>query len=156
MIGGLAVVEVTLNGERKYDSQADRDAARKLQESNRLGLAFDVPLRLQEGENSVVITARDDNNQHARKSIHINFVRKQAVVGLNNPSDADVDIPQGRVKNPDAVALVIGIGDYRDVGDATYADRDAIAFREYLIKTFGYSDDRIRILTNEQGDVSRY
>ena len=155
---GLAVVQVTLNGEREYDSQADPDAARKLQASNHLGLAFDVPLRLREGENSIVIAARDDNNQHARKSIHINFVRKQAVAGLDNPSDADVDIPQGRAKNPDAVALVIGIGDYRDVGDATYADRDAIAFREYLIKTFGYSDDRIRILTNDRAtyrDIDR-
>ena len=155
---GLDVVQVTLNGELNYDSQTDPGAPRQLQESNRLGLIFDVPLKLREGENSVVITARDDNNQHVKKSISINFVRKQVVAGLDNPSDVDVDIPQGRGKNPDAVALVIGIGNYRDAVDATYADRDAVAFREYLIKTFGYSEDRISILTNDRAthrDIDR-
>ena len=49
-------------------------------------------------------------------------------------------------------ALVIGIGKYRETGvvDATFADRDAIAFKEYLVKTFGFSNDRVFLLTNDR------
>ena len=151
---GLNIVQVAHNDRRIYDSQTAPEAVRQLQASNHRILAFDVRLNLREGENRVEITARDDNNQQEIKTIRIHFERKQVATGLDNPSDVDVDIPQGRAKNPDAVALVIGIGKYRDVAEATYADRDAIAFREYLIQTFGYSEDRIFLLKNDRATRS--
>ena len=124
--------------------QGNSDAARQLKNSNRTLLSFKVPLTLWEGKNTVVITARDNNHEQSDKSISLIYERKAIADGLEeNPSDVDVDIPQGPDKNPDALALVIGIGDYRDIADATFADRDAIAFREYLIQSFGYSADRI-------------
>ena len=147
---GLDGVRVTLNDRRTYDSQTALDAARQLKDSNRRLLSFTVPLLLREGENSVVITARDNDNQQNDRSISLIYERKAVVLELQNPSDVDVDIPQGPAKNPDAVALVIGIGKYRDVASATYADRDATAFREYLLQSFGYSDDRIFLLTNDR------
>ena len=151
---GLDDVQVKLNDERIYDSQTAPDAAKQLQASNRRLLSFDVPLLLREGENRIVITARDNNNQQTRKSVSLTYERKTVALGLENLSDVDVDIPQGPAKNPDAVALVIGIGEYRDVADATFADRDAIAFREYLIQSFGYSTDRIFLLTNDRATRS--
>ena len=153
---GLAVVQVTLNNRRIYDSQTSPDAALQLKDkdSNRRLLSFDVRLTLQEGENQVIITARDNNNQQTRKSVSLTYEQKTVALGLENPSDVDVDIPQGPAKNPDAVALVIGIGEYRDVADATFADRDAIAFRKYLIQSFGYSADRIFLLTNDRATRS--
>ena len=154
----LESVRVILNDQHIYDSQTDSDAAKKLKESNRRLLPFRVPLTLQEGKNTVVITARDNNQEQSEQRISLMYEKKVVDFELENPSDVDVDIPQGPDKNPDAVALVIGIGKYRDVADATFADRDARVFREYLIKTFGYSEDRISLLTNERAtyrDIER-
>ena len=156
---GLDAVQVTLNGSRIYDFQGDPDAAQQLLESNRTLFSFDVPMHLQEGENKIVITARDNDNEQASRSISVTYERKTSIIGLNAPhSDVDVDIPQGREKNADALALVIGIGKYRDVADATFSDRDAIAFKEYLVRTFGFSSDRVFLLTNEHAtyrDIER-
>ena len=151
---GLDGVRVRLNDERIYDSQTAPDATRQLKVSNRRLLLFDVPLRLWEGANRVVITARDNNYDQAHQSISLTYERKAVATGLENPSDVDVDIPQGGAKNPDALALVIGIGKYRDVADATFADRDAIAFREYLLRSFGYSAERIFLMTNNRATRS--
>lgn len=157
---GLDVVQVTHNNQRLYDSQTDSDAARQLSESNRRILSFDVLLTLLEGKNEIDIMARDNDNEPVHRSISVIYERKENAVGLDAPSDVDVDIPQGREKNPNAVALVIGIGKYREDGvvDATFADRDAIAFKEYLVQTFGFSDDRVFLLTNERAtyrDIDR-
>lgn len=156
---GLEDVRVRLNDQHTYDSQTDPDAAQQLKDSNRRLLSVDVPLILREGENSVVVTAWDNNHEQSRESIFLIYELKAVVPGgLENPSDVDVDIPQGPTKNSDALALVIGIGEYRDVAAATFADRDAIAFREYLLQSFGYSADRIFLLTNERAtyrDIER-
>ena len=146
---GLDSVRVKLNDEYIYDSQTAPYATQRLK-VNRTLLPFEVSLRLWEGANRVVITARDNNHEQAYQSISLTYERKAVATGLENPSDVDVDIPQGGAKNPDALALVIGIGKYRDVTDVTFADRDAIAFREYLLQTFGYSDDRIFLLENNR------
>lgn len=154
----LESVQVMLNDRHIYDSQTDRDASIQLKNSNRTLLPFKVPLTLREGKNSIVITARDNNQEQRNQFISLIYERKVVTLGLENPSDVDVDIPQGDAKNPDALALVIGIGKYRDVTAATFADRDAIAFREYLIQSFRYSADRIFLLTNERAtyrDIER-
>ena len=150
----LENVQVMHDDRRIYDSQTDPDATQQLENSNQRLLSFVKLLQLREGKNSVVITAWDNDNQQVRRSISLIYERRTVVPGLENPSDVDVDLPQGHAKNPDAVALVIGIGKYRDVASATYADRDAIAFREYLLQSFGYSDDRIFLLTNDRATRS--
>ena len=60
-------------------------------------------------------------------------------------SDVDMNIPQTSVKNPDAVAVVIGNRYYRssDIPEVTYADNDARVMKDYLIKTLGYKDANI-------------
>lgn len=146
--GGLDGVQARLNDERIYDSQTAPGAAQQLQAANRRILSFKESLQLREGKNSILITARDNDQERSERRISLIYEKKAVEFGLANPSDVDVDIPQGRAKNKYALALVIGIEDYRDIADATFADRDAIAFREYLIKTFGYSEDRIFLRTN--------
>lgn len=63
------------------------------------------------------------------------------------PLEIDVrkNIPLAVQPNPDAVAVVIGIQNYRKetVPPVDYAKRDAQFIREYLIKTFGYDEANI-------------
>ena len=82
---GLTVVRVTHNGRPVYDSQADLDAARQLQESNGRLLSFDLEMSLQEGENNVVITARDSSNQPVRHSLNLIYEHGTNVSDVGTP-----------------------------------------------------------------------
>ena len=68
--------------------------------------------------------------------------------------DVDVDIPVSPIKNPDAVAVVIGISSYqnRDVFAVDYARRDATVMRQYLTNTMGF--DRRRIIEVYDADAT--
>ncbi len=58
----------------------------------------------------------------------------------------DVDIPPvTNIKNPDAIAVVIGNQNYtnKDVPSVDYAIRDAAVVREYLMKTMGFREGNI-------------
>lgn len=59
--------------------------------------------------------------------------------------DVDVNIPKTSMRNPNAVAVVIGIRDYLNpsVPRVEYAKRDAQFVREYLINTLGYDPKNI-------------
>jgi hypothetical protein len=59
--------------------------------------------------------------------------------------DVDVNIPKTGMRNPDAIALVIGNRRYhhRDVPKVTFAHRDAEIMRQYLIRTLGYREGNI-------------
>ena len=146
---GVAAVYTTHDNRRIYDSQTDPDAPRQLQASNRQSLSFETRVNLSEGENLITIMARDNNNQQESKSIRLIYEPKTTAPGLEAPADVDVDIPQSGAKNPDAVALVIGIEKYQSLPDALYADRDAIAFQQYLIRLLGVSEENIILRTNQ-------
>jgi len=59
--------------------------------------------------------------------------------------DVDINIPATTVKNPDAVALVIGISKYKNksVPSVDYAKHGATIMKEYLTNTLGYNGKRI-------------
>jgi Tol biopolymer transport system component len=59
--------------------------------------------------------------------------------------DVEQNIPVTANKNPNAVAVVIGIRDYasNDIPRVEYAKRDAQMMREYLVKAFGYDPKNI-------------
>ena len=86
--------------------------------------------------------------------LRLNYNPKaQVITGLDNPSDVDVEIPKGKVQNPNAVALVIGIEKYQNVSPALYGGRDALAFKQYLIDLLGLNDANIILLTNERATL---
>ena len=74
------------------------------------------------------------------------------------PSDVDINIPLTKLKNPDAVAVVIGISRYKnsDVPPADYARRDASVMKQYLVNTLGFDERRIIELYDEQATLSAF
>ena len=64
--------------------------------------------------------------------------------------DVRQDIPETSVKNPDAVAVIIGNRDYTTPGvpDVAYAENDALIVKQYLINTLGYSEENIHYHVN--------
>lgn len=103
--------------------------------------------------------AIDNSNQLTEEKLEVAYELPTSIIAdLDNPSDVDVNIPQGKMQKPNAVALVIGIEQYRYIPDAQYADRDAIAFRQYLIDLLGFSPENILLLINEEatlGDIRK-
>lgn len=63
--------------------------------------------------------------------------------------------PNLQLRNPDAVAVVIGNADYQQptVPDVDYAGRDADVVRKYLIQTFGFSPENIIFQQNASFNV---
>lgn len=90
---------------------------------------------LKEGSNRILIYAYNSDNISARKEIEI--MRKPEV---------DVDTPLiTSIKNPDAVAVVIGISRYGnpDIPAVDYARRDAKTIKKYLIHTLGFKEHNV-------------
>src|SRR3989338_4546875 len=59
----------------------------------------------------------------------------------------DVDIPpsKGNRTNPDSLAVVLGIENYKKVSGVTYARRDATIFKDYAVNVLGVPDSKNNI-----------
>ncbi|TAG95370.1 MAG: caspase family protein, partial [Bacteroidetes bacterium] len=58
-------------------------------------------------------------------------------------SDVDINIPQAKNQNPDAIAVVIGNTNYTKTKPVKYALNDALAMKKYLIEAFGFKEANI-------------
>lgn len=72
--------------------------------------------------------------------------------------DVDQNIPKGRVKNADAVAVVIGISRYKnvDVPSVDFAKRDATVMKQYLTNQFGFDERRIIYADDENAALTDF
>lgn len=80
----------------------------------------------------------------------------ERVAGLS--VDIDVSIPKTKLRNPDAVAVIIGIAHYKnpDVPSVDYATRGAAVMKEYLVNAFGFDEHRIIYATDENASLSDF
>jgi hypothetical protein len=114
--------------------------------------SFAAKLKLRIGENRIPVLAEDINGNVSKKIITI--IREDYI-----PEEtlADVDIPpKTKTKNPNGIAIVIGVENYQYVSDATYAYNDAEVFREYLAETMGFSKAKVKIITNSQASLAEF
>jgi hypothetical protein len=71
------------------------------------------------------------------------------------PPDNAVETPSFATSSDTArYALVIGISDYKKLPPATYADRDALTIKKYLL-ALGYPENNIGVLINEDAALDR-
>lgn len=69
--------------------------------------------------------------------------------------DVDVNVPKSKNVNPDAIAIILGIEEYRNIAGVTYAKRDASVFKEYATKVLGVTDDRNHLYFRTDGEVTK-
>jgi len=68
-------------------------------------------------------------------------------------ADIDQSIPKTRMKNPHAVALIIGNCDYKKTEQVKYAINDALSMKLYLIEVMGYDSSQVFLIKNaSKGD----
>jgi len=90
-----------------------------------------------------------DNELKQEKTFTIQKIER-ALSSESFLDDVDKNIPPTKLKNPDAVAVIIGNKDYKDkdIPGVNYAENDARVMKEYLIHRLGYNPDNIIFRTN--------
>jgi hypothetical protein len=101
------------------------------------------------GGTDVRIEATDEWGNRSQKTVSISRSEIETVPATFDPLD-----PTGfsSETNKDAIALIIGVADYKRVAEARYADRDAEFFSGYAKRKLGVPDGNIKVLTNATAD----
>ena len=101
---------------------------------------------------NVIITAT--NFLGKTSSVFVSIERSEIVNSGSKPSKLNPMLKDAYPR-PDSVALIVGIGDYEKTSaEAIFADRDAMIFSDYVSEKLGVHDKNIKILINEEADIS--
>ncbi len=100
-------------------------------------------------DTNYVITAVDTNGNTDSTTI---TVARQTVSPSSNQSASLKPENIKRAPARDAVAIIIGIQNYKRVPKADYADNDAKEFYEYAIRGLGIKPENIKLLVDEDAD----
>ena len=101
---------------------------------------------LEMGKNVITITSHNKKNQQAK--FEFTIFRNPEVV---HEKKKDICIPfKNDVKNPDDVAIVIGIEKYANIAEpALFCENDAKNMKRYFDATFGLENHNIELYTNQ-------
>ncbi len=94
------------------------------------------------------ITAVDINGNSETKTITV--TRQAAPSSAQTATLKPETVKRAPVR--DAVAIIIGIQNYKRVPKAEFADNDAKEFNEYAIRALGIKPEKIKILLDEEAD----
>lgn len=128
---GVARVEIRLNGQLVTQRDSRGIAVKPDGSDIQTNLEFSERLALQEGKNQIVVTAVDRDNLSASRTLHVTRI-----------------VDRGKIW-----AVVIGISNYKGVQPLRYADKDALAFHDYLANHIGIPMDQTTLLLNEQATL---
>lgn len=149
-----------INGVLFYDSRTDQSVPRQLKDSKGKILSFENRIAdLNDGNNIIAITAYDKENELTEQSITLVYAPEKQITSTNLDLDASIDVEdvdkiRKGIKNPNGIALVIGIEKYQSLPVTLFGDRDAMTMKAYLVKTFGFSEENVVLLTNEDATQS--
>jgi hypothetical protein len=128
---GIARVEVRVNGQLIAKQEARGVAVRAAEREKAADLEFSERIPLREGKNEIVVTAFDRENLTATRTMTVTRI-----------------VDRGKIWG-----VVIGISHYRTVRSLKYADKDALAFYDYLVNSIGVPKAQITLLTNDQATL---
>ncbi len=129
------IAEVTVNGQHTAFAQDGSFSLKRF-----------FPL----GETVLEFKATDIHGNTASQKI---VVVRQAASTQMMANEPELIPPQAKArKNADAVALIIGVEDYRNAPKAKWAAQDASMFYDYAQSTLGIPAGNIKLLTGEQAN----
>lgn len=70
-------------------------------------------------------------------------------------SDVDNRIPTNGKNDPNAIAIILGVEQYKNVSAVPYARRDASTFKEYAVRLLGVPDDNLHLYFRTDADVTK-
>jgi hypothetical protein len=109
---------------------------------------FDRTMYLSLGKNKFTIEALDIFGNKSSKTISV--IRNMIIV---ENKDKELTPPTVQLaSNPDSVALIIGLDDYKTMPNAPWAESDASTFYDYAHNVLGIPTERIRLITGQESD----
>ena len=130
---GVAEVKIQLNGLVVAPQRLDGSRGVRIERRAERQVLLDEPIDLRIGENVLTVTAYD-------------------MEGLSQTEDVRISYAPGV---GEVWAAVIGVSRYRHVDNLRYADKDARAFYEYLIKDTHIPKEHVTLLLNEDATLQR-
>ena len=128
---GIARVEIRLNGQLVIQRES-RGIAVKGGGEIQTNLEFTERLMLHEGKNLIVVTAIDQENLSASRTLNVTRIADRGKIW----------------------AVVVGISQYKAVQPLRYADKDALAFYDYLTQHIGIPKEQITLMVNEHATLT--
>ncbi|HEY6085835.1 MAG TPA: caspase family protein [Nitrospira sp.] len=128
---GVARVEIRLNGQLVTQRESRGIAVKPGGADVPTNMEFAERLVLREGKNQIVVTAIDQENLSASRTLNVTRLADRGKIW----------------------AVVIGISQYKAVQPLRYADKDALAFHEYLTNQIGIPKEQTTLLLNEQATL---
>jgi hypothetical protein len=132
-----------------------RDVTFTVLTNNRVGDVASIELKLDEKRPrfSKTVFVKLEIDKQQKQLATLSFKGTSSDVAIADLATLTVeiekDIPKGKKKNPDALAVVFGVEDYKNVSPATFAKRDAMYMKEYFEKALGIPDNRIYFKTDD-------
>ncbi len=100
-------------------------------------------------ETKFMIVAKDINGNVATKTISV--TRQVTAAGQARYTELNPALLKAQ-STKDAVAIIIGIADYRSLPKADYANEDARTFYDYAIRGLGVKAENIKLLVDADAD----
>ena len=110
---------------------------------------FAQKLFVKPGGQKILITAMDKFGNESNKTILLK--RSDIVIATNIFDDLNPTIVKTKI-NPSAVALIIGIEEYKYTFAAPFAKNDALAFNDFAHYSLGVPMQNIKLLTNDNAE----
>jgi uncharacterized protein YgiM (DUF1202 family) len=128
---GIARIEVRVNDELLARRQGRGVTVVSSKDTQQFTREFSETVPLREGENIITVAAYDGDQLASTRTLRVTR-----------------EVDKGQIW-----AVVIGISQYKTVRSLKYADKDALAFRDYLTQNLGVTPDHLTVLTNEQATL---
>jgi hypothetical protein len=93
------------------------------------------------------IVARDELGRTSETSLTVNRVQEAYVTRRLTPLSLNV-----KSQSRNAVAIIIGVENYRRVPSSEFSSSDAEVFYEYAVRALGIPQTRIKILVDDKAD----
>ena len=128
---GIARIEVRVNDELLARRQGRGVTVVSSKDSGPATLEFSESVPLREGENIITVAAYDGDQLASTRTLRVTREANRGQIW----------------------AVVIGISQYKTVRSLKYADKDALAFRDYLTRNVGVTPNHMTVLINEQATL---
>jgi hypothetical protein len=128
---GMARVEIRLNGQLVTQREGRGVTVKPGGSDIVTNLEFAERLVLREGKNHIVVTAIDQENLSSSRSLTVTRLADRGKIW----------------------AVIVGISRYKAVQPLRYADKDALAFHDYLANYIGIPQEQTTLLLNDQATL---
>ena len=139
-----------------------RDVYFSIITNNRVDEAISINLKIEEERNrfsksdEIELELEKEQKQLKPLAFKGKTIEKEIPEIADLSVDVESNIPITSKLKKKSLAIIFGIEKYRNVSNASFANRDAAFIKEYFVKTLGIPTNRIYFKTNEDVTLSEF